>query len=99
MASTSSSHQQNVFYGIEPPSKRRKVEQSSRVFDVFMNYKGPNVKLTLATQLYNPLKDLHIKAFLGSKEKELGDSFPSTIEIVIRSSLVHIVVFSKKYVE
>ncbi|GLJ36893.1 hypothetical protein SUGI_0745800 [Cryptomeria japonica] len=82
--STSSSHQQqNAFSGVEPPNKRRKVEQSSRPFDVFINHRCPDVKLTLATQLYNSLKDLHIKAFLDLEEMELGESFPSTIETVI----------------
>ncbi|GLJ33336.1 hypothetical protein SUGI_0670680, partial [Cryptomeria japonica] len=99
MASTSSSHQQNAFSEIEPPNKRRKVEQSCRVFDVFINHRGPDVKLTLATQLYNSLRDLDIKAFLDSEEKERGVSFISTIETAIRSASVHVAIFSKNYAE
>ncbi|KAH9288834.1 hypothetical protein KI387_032951 [Taxus chinensis] len=103
MASSSSSRQQNeehpAFSGIEPPGKRRKVSESSRLFDVFINHRGPDVKDTLATQLYNSLQVLGIRAFLDLKEKELGDSFPSTIETAIRSAAVHIAIFSKKYAE
>ncbi|GLJ45117.1 hypothetical protein SUGI_0949820 [Cryptomeria japonica] len=61
MASSSSSHQRNVdhshhaFSGIEPDSIRRKVEESSRLFHVFINHRGPDVKRTLALQLYKSL--------------------------------------------
>ncbi|XP_059064206.1 disease resistance protein RUN1-like [Cryptomeria japonica] len=98
MASTSSSHQKNVFSGIEPPHERRKVEQSSRLFDVFINHRGPDVKQTLATQLYKSLKRVGVGAFLDSVERELGISFTSTIETAIRSATVHIAIFSKGYV-
>ncbi|GLJ51685.1 hypothetical protein SUGI_1098400 [Cryptomeria japonica] len=99
MVSSSLSHQKNALSGIEPPIKRRKVEQSSRIFDVFINHRGPDTKQTPGTQLYNSLKEIHIKAFLDSEEKELGDSFPSTIETAIASASVHIAIFSKRYAE
>lgn len=103
MASSSSSQQQNqefnAFSGIEPSGKRRKVSESSRLFDVFINHRGPDVKETLATQLYNSLQQLGIRAFLDKEEKELGNSFPSTIETAIRSAKVHIAIFSKRYAE
>ncbi|XP_059064143.1 uncharacterized protein LOC131056284 [Cryptomeria japonica] len=57
------------------------------------------VKETLATQLYNCLQQLGIRAFLDKEEKELGNSFPSTIETAIRSAKVHITIFSKRYAE
>ncbi|GLJ58482.1 hypothetical protein SUGI_1453070 [Cryptomeria japonica] len=103
MASSSSSHQQNpelkAFSGIKPAGIRRKISESSRLFDVFINHRGPDVKQTLATQLYNSLEQLGIRTFLDSKEKELGNSFPSTIETAIRSAKVHIAIFSKGYAE
>ncbi|GLJ33487.1 hypothetical protein SUGI_0673660 [Cryptomeria japonica] len=103
MASSSSSHRQiqefNVSSGIEPAGKRRKVSESTKLFDVFINHRGPDVKETLATQLYNCLQQLGIRAFLDKEEKELGNSFPSTIETAIRSAKVHIAIFSKRYAE
>ncbi|KAH9288926.1 hypothetical protein KI387_033043 [Taxus chinensis] len=103
MASSSSSHLQNeehqAFSGIEPPGIRRNVDETSRLYDVFINHRGPDVKQTLATQLYNSLRELGILVFLDSEEMELGDSFPSTIETAIRSAAVHIAIFSKKYAE
>ncbi|GLJ57081.1 hypothetical protein SUGI_1293520 [Cryptomeria japonica] len=103
MASSSSSHQQNreskVFSGIEPDGKRRKVEESATLFDVFINHRGTDVKQTLATQLYNSLDQLGIWAFLDSEEKDLGSSFPSMIETAIRSAKVHVAIFSPRYAE
>ncbi|GLJ33648.1 hypothetical protein SUGI_0676500 [Cryptomeria japonica] len=87
------------FYGIEPPHERRKVSESSRLYDVFINHRGPDVKDTLALELYKSLENLEIRAFLDSKEKVLGDSFPSTIETAIHSAAVHIAIFSKGYAE
>ncbi|GLJ33351.1 hypothetical protein SUGI_0670920 [Cryptomeria japonica] len=103
MASSSWSHQQkqefNAFSAIEFDGKRRTVYESSRLYDVFINHRGPDVKQTLATQLYNSLEQLGIRAFLDSEEKELGNSILSTIETAIRSAKVHIAIFSKRYAE
>ncbi|GLJ06525.1 hypothetical protein SUGI_0041000 [Cryptomeria japonica] len=94
MAFCSSSHQQNQEFNAFP-DKRRIVCESTRLFDVFINHRGPDFKQTLAIQLYNSLQQLGIRAFLDSQE-ELGDSFPSTIQTAISSALV---IFSKGYAE
>ncbi|GLJ57083.1 hypothetical protein SUGI_1293690 [Cryptomeria japonica] len=103
MASSSSSNQENqafsAFSEIEPAGKRRKVSESSTLYDVFINHRGLDVKLTLATQLYNSLEQLGIRAFLNSQEKELENSFPSNVETAIRSAKVHIAIFSPRYAE
>ncbi|GLJ29976.1 hypothetical protein SUGI_0592660 [Cryptomeria japonica] len=102
MASSSSQQQNqgsNAFLEIESDSTRRKVCESSRLHDVFINHRGPDVKTTLASQLYNSLKKAGIRAFLDSEEKELGVSFPSTIETAIKSAKVHVAIFSKRYAE
>ncbi|GLJ33349.1 hypothetical protein SUGI_0670890 [Cryptomeria japonica] len=75
------------------------VSESSRVFDVFINHRGPDVKLTLATQLYNSLKERNIQVFLDKEEKEVGNLFGSTIETAILSAKVHIAIFSPRYAE
>ncbi|GLJ06479.1 hypothetical protein SUGI_0040160 [Cryptomeria japonica] len=98
MASSSSSHKQNQEFSAFS-AKRRVVYESSSLFDVFINHRGPDVKQTLAIQLYNSLEQLGIRAFLDSQEKQLGDSFPSTIETAIRSALVHVAIFSKGYAD
>ncbi|GLJ33703.1 hypothetical protein SUGI_0677560 [Cryptomeria japonica] len=84
---------------IEPSQGSRLVEECPKEYDVFINHRGPDVKTTLALQLYNSLQDLDAQAFLDSEEKEIGCSFPSTITTAIRSATVHIAIFSPKYAE
>ncbi|GLJ33570.1 hypothetical protein SUGI_0675000 [Cryptomeria japonica] len=96
MASSSSSHQRNAF---SRTNKMREVEESSGSFDVFINHEGPDVKQTLATQIYNFLKERDIQVFVDSQETTLGESFHSIIETAISSASVLIAIFSKKYAE
>ncbi|KAH9289012.1 hypothetical protein KI387_033129 [Taxus chinensis] len=71
----------------------------SRLFDVFINHRGPDVKDTLALQLYNSIKKMGFLPFLDSQEIELGDSIPSTLKNAIYSASVHIAIFSKGYAQ
>ncbi|XP_059064371.1 disease resistance protein Roq1-like [Cryptomeria japonica] len=98
MSSSSSSHH-HAFSGIEPPGIRSKVSESTKIYDVFINHRGPDVKDALARQLYDSLEELGIRSFLDKEEIEIGHSFPSTIETAIRSAAVHIAIFSKGYAE
>ncbi|GLJ34569.1 hypothetical protein SUGI_0695320 [Cryptomeria japonica] len=102
-SSASSSHSQKSidrgFSGIEPPGMRRKVSESTTLYDVFINHRGPDSKQTLALPLYQSLEELGIRAFLDKEEMELGQSFPSAIQTAINSALVHIAIFSKGYAE
>ncbi|KAH9290028.1 hypothetical protein KI387_034145, partial [Taxus chinensis] len=103
MASSSPSRQQNTdhnaFSGISRPSKKRRLCGSSKLYDVFINHRGPDVKETLAKDLYKSLHELQHSVFLDSEELELGDVFPSNIETAIRSSSVHIAIFSRGYAD
>ncbi|KAH9290046.1 hypothetical protein KI387_034163, partial [Taxus chinensis] len=103
MASSSSSHQQisdlNAFSGISSQRIRRRLCGSSKLYDVFINHRGPDVKETLAKNIYKSLQELQLSAFLDSEELELGDVFPSNIETAIRSSSVHIAIFSEGYAD
>ncbi|KAH9290030.1 hypothetical protein KI387_034147, partial [Taxus chinensis] len=100
---SSSSHRQNIdhdaFSGISPPSKRRRMCGSSKLYDVFINHRGPDVKETLAKDLYKSLHELQLSVFLDSEELELGDVFPSNIQTAICSSSVHIAIFSRGYAD
>ncbi|GLJ33410.1 hypothetical protein SUGI_0672440 [Cryptomeria japonica] len=93
MASSSSS---NLFAGIEPPTKRRKVSESPLLVDVFINHRGPDVKETLAQNLYDSLLESKIRVFLD-KELESGQKFTPAIEKAIRSVSIHIAIFSEQY--
>ncbi|GLJ45673.1 hypothetical protein SUGI_0961330 [Cryptomeria japonica] len=84
---------------IAPAHLRDKSTTSARLFDVFINHRGPDVKQTLALKLHKSLTDLGLKAFLDSEETQLGEIFPCTIHDAICSSSVHIAIFSKSYAD
>ncbi|GLJ33636.1 hypothetical protein SUGI_0676080 [Cryptomeria japonica] len=81
----------------EHSSTRGRSSASSRLFDVFINHRGPDVKHSLALQLYNSIKKTGFRPFLDSQEIELGDSIPSTLKNAIFSASIHIAIFSQGY--
>ena len=70
---------------------------SAKLFDVFINHRGPDVKETLALELYYSLHALGYKIFLDCYEIERGDSFDSAIKNAIYSASIHIAIFSRGY--
>ncbi|XP_057850299.2 disease resistance protein Roq1 [Cryptomeria japonica] len=72
---------------------------SPKLYDVFISHRGPDVKDTLAKQLYDLLKERECKAFLDRKELQGGDSITSAIHNAICSSRVQIAIFSKGFAE
>ncbi|KAH9304446.1 hypothetical protein KI387_008850, partial [Taxus chinensis] len=103
MAESSSSRHVNVghdpFTAIESHLERETAFVSPRLYDVFINHRGPDVKETLALLLYKSVKDLGFRPFLDYQEIELGDSLPSSVKHAICSSLVHIAIFSETYAD
>ncbi|GLJ52197.1 hypothetical protein SUGI_1110270 [Cryptomeria japonica] len=92
MASSSSSPQ-------EYEHRRERSIASPKLYDAFISHRGPDVKHTLAKQLCDLLKARQCKAFLDLEEIEGGDSIPYAISSAIRSSVVQIAIFSKRYAE
>ncbi|KAH9289046.1 hypothetical protein KI387_033163, partial [Taxus chinensis] len=115
VASSSSSHRQNVesnpMSGVasSSSSQHQTVERdplggseaavSSRLYDVFINHRGPDVKHALADLLYDSLKSTECRVFHDHRELELGDFFPSTIRNAIQSACVQIAIFSPTYAD
>ncbi|KAH9292473.1 hypothetical protein KI387_042343, partial [Taxus chinensis] len=115
VASSSSSHRQNVesnpMSGVasSSSSQHQTVERdplggseaavSSRLYDVFINDRGPDVKHALADLLYDSLKSTECRVFHDHRELELGDFFPSTIRNAIQSACVQIAIFSPTYAD
>ncbi|XP_059070356.1 disease resistance protein Roq1-like [Cryptomeria japonica] len=93
MASSSSSHQEIVEYQEE----RRRWTATSKLYDAFISHRGPDVKETLAKDLYEVLANRGCRAFLDRLELEKGDSITSAIQSAIRSSVVQIAIFSPGY--
>ncbi|XP_059063904.1 disease resistance protein Roq1-like [Cryptomeria japonica] len=95
MASSSSSRQQIVEY---EQQKQRSIADP-KLYDAFISHRGPDVKHTLAKQLYDLLKARKCRAFLYREEIEGGDSIPAAIHNAICSSVVQIAIFSRRYAE
>lgn len=70
---------------------------SAKLYDVFINHWGPDIKETLAKQLYELLQESECHAFLDHPEIEGGVSITSAIRNAICSSRVQIAIFSKGY--
>eukprot|EP00253_Pinus_taeda_P001249 PITA_01249 len=73
-------------------------ENESYVFDVFINHRGPDVKKTVATDLYNRLCAHDLLVFLDQRELREGENITPQIESAIRTASVHIAIFSANYV-
>ncbi|GLJ38999.1 hypothetical protein SUGI_0794960 [Cryptomeria japonica] len=103
MASSSTSgrreQERDPFLALEPPNNMIKSSLSSKQYDVFINHRGPDIKTTLAQQLYDFLQQAGIRAYLDLQETELGDYFPCAIKNAISSAVVHIAILSPRYAE
>ncbi|GLJ33529.1 hypothetical protein SUGI_0674270 [Cryptomeria japonica] len=108
MASSSSSSskrkremEENAFEGmtLTPLSATPASDPAFHRYDVFINHRGPDVKNTLASVLHQFLQYLGLKVFLDYPELQPGDPLPATIQQAIRSSQVHIAIFSPRYAE
>ncbi|XP_057817717.1 probable 2' cyclic ADP-D-ribose synthase BdTIR [Cryptomeria japonica] len=95
MASSSSSRQQIVEY---EQQKQRSIADP-KLYDAFIIHRSPDVKHTLAKQLYDLLKARKCRAFLDREEIEGGDSIPAATHNAICSSVVQIAIFSRRYAE
>lgn len=74
-------------------------DNDSCVFDVFINHRGPDVKRTLATDLHHGLCKHDLRVFLDERELQEGDNITPQIESAIRTSSVHIAIFSPGYAD
>ncbi|XP_057844516.1 TMV resistance protein N isoform X1 [Cryptomeria japonica] len=88
-----------AFHEIAPSASTSSTLIQKPSYDVFINHRVPDVKKTLATRIYNSLRDMKVTAFLDSKELEYGDFLPATLEAAIRGATLHIAIFSESYAE
>ncbi|KAH9288589.1 hypothetical protein KI387_032706, partial [Taxus chinensis] len=89
----------NAFEGIAPERPSSSILSTQKPYDVFINHRGPDVKHTLAATLYDTLNRMGLKVFLDSEELELGDFLPEAIQEAMRTSSLHIAIFSEKYAQ
>lgn len=74
-------------------------KNNSYVYDVFISHRGPDVKTSLATDLYNSLRKHELRVFLDQREMQLGENITPQIESAIRTASINIAIFSPNYAE
>ncbi|GLJ27160.1 hypothetical protein SUGI_0532490 [Cryptomeria japonica] len=100
MASTSTSDcQSNAFEEIVPPSASTSAPLQKLPWDIFINHRGPDVKKTLATAIYNALHGMGIRVFLDSEELLLGEFLPAALQEAMQSASLHMAIFSPGYAQ
>jgi len=102
----SATHLQSYFFVIVYPMASSSTSTShgdndndNYVFDIFINHRGPDVKRTLATDLYNRLRQHELRVFLDQHELQEGDNITPQIKSAIRTASVHIAILSPGYAD
>ncbi|KAH9288951.1 hypothetical protein KI387_033068 [Taxus chinensis] len=72
---------------------------SSVPYDVFINHRGIDAKHKLASDIFDALDRLGVRVFLDKEELQLGDFIPAQIQHAMRSSFLHIAIFSPSYAQ
>ncbi|KAL8262644.1 hypothetical protein R6Q59_023993 [Mikania micrantha] len=80
-----------------PPSSSSTHDHSNYRYDVFLSFRGADVRNGFTDHLYNTLLDAGIITFLDDEEIETGKPLKSELESAIRSSRASIIILSKNY--
>ncbi|XP_039169483.1 TMV resistance protein N-like [Eucalyptus grandis] len=66
-------------------------------YEVFLNFRGPDTRLTMADCLYNGLIGVGIRAFKDNEELRFGEEIEGGLLQAINDSRIYIPIFSKGY--
>lgn len=64
--------------------------------DVFLNHRGPDVKMTFASHLYHRLREHGVEAFFDKQEMQEGENITAQIK---NAAAVHVAIFSPGYAD
>lgn len=70
---------------------------ASTHFDIYISHRGPDVKNTIAANLYRRLTSHGLRVFLDRPALEAGKRIFPQIEAAIKVASVHIAIFSEDY--
>lgn len=83
----------------EPKAGFAKVQPGSHKYDVFINHRGPDVKLTFAAHLDEALCNAGFYPFLDAKSVGQGRHIFNSVDEALSDACVHVAIFSKRYAE
>ncbi|XP_039169474.1 TMV resistance protein N-like [Eucalyptus grandis] len=66
-------------------------------YEVFLSFRGPDTRLTIADSLYEAIKDVGIRVFKDDKELRVGKEIGGSLLQAIDESRIYIPIFSKNY--
>ncbi|GLJ27489.1 hypothetical protein SUGI_0539290 [Cryptomeria japonica] len=66
-------------------------------YDVFLSFRGPDVRKTLVDHLYQSLSTAGVNVFLDSEKLEKGEDIGMNLEQAIQDSTIYIPIFSPDY--
>eukprot|EP01018_Ginkgo_biloba_P008218 Gb_33268 [translate_table: standard] len=75
------------------------LSSTTRKYDVFLSFRGEDVRKTFVDHLYNSLDTAGVNAFLDSQKLNKGDDIGSIIQEAIENSAIQIPVFSRNYAQ
>jgi hypothetical protein len=75
------------------------VKPLPHIYDVFINHRGPDVKLTFAARLAEALCGAGFHPFLDAKSIKQGRPVFKSIDEALSGACVHVAIFSKRYAE
>ncbi|GLJ50772.1 hypothetical protein SUGI_1081390 [Cryptomeria japonica] len=73
--------------------------QGDKEYHVFLSFKGEDVRKNLVDHLHEALTAAGLHVFLDTHKLEKGDKIWSSLERAIRSSAIHIPIFSRGYAD
>lgn len=86
------------FHHYQPPSTKIPLDVNNK-FNVFLSFRGDDVRKTFVDHLYESLCGAGLRVFLDSEELEKGKYIDSSLQAAIETSDILIPIFSKHYAE
>ncbi|XP_056161876.1 disease resistance protein RPV1-like [Syzygium oleosum] len=79
------------------PASSSRDDGSGRGYEVFLSFRGPETRLTIADCLYNDMIRVGIRAFKDNEELRFGEEIEGGLLQAINDSRIYIPIFSKDY--
>ncbi|GLJ27645.1 hypothetical protein SUGI_0542460 [Cryptomeria japonica] len=86
------------FHEYQPPTTKIPLAINNK-FNVFLSFRGKDVRTTFVDHLYEALSGAGIRVFLDSEELEKGKEIDSSLQTAIGTSDIFIPIFSQHYAE
>ncbi|XP_039169478.1 TMV resistance protein N-like [Eucalyptus grandis] len=79
------------------PMSSSRDDRSRRGYEVFLNFRGPDTRLTIIDSLYNDMIRAGICTFKDNEELRFGEEIEGSLLQAINESRIYIPIFSKNY--